>query len=194
MLIAIEGIDGSGKTTQVGLLTKALRALNYDVVDSKEPTDGQYGSQLRESAFTGRKTAEEELELFILDRKEHVETLIKPTIDRKGIVILDRYYFSTIAYQSARGLDPKIIQSQNEAFAPAPDVLFILDLSAEESLLRIGIRDGQGNDFEDRENLEKCRAIFNTMEAPYIHTIDASESSANIHESILNIVLNKLNQ
>lgn len=188
MLIAIEGIDGSGKTTQVNLLGEAFKKVERMPVISKEPTDGVYGRQLRASAFTGRLSPQDELDLFILDRKEHVEKLITPSLEASKIVILDRYYFSTIAYQSARGLPASEIRLINEAFAPRPDLLFILDVPIDESLRRIGVRDGQGNGFEDRENLEKCRDVFMTITGDFVHHINAERPKDVVHATIMNIV------
>src|SRR5690348_11605062 len=97
--IVLEGIDGSGKSTQVKAIAAALRERGYEVVTTKEPTDNKWGKILRNSASTGRLSAEEELETFIKDRKEHVEILIRPSLDAGKVVITDRYYFSTAAYQ-----------------------------------------------------------------------------------------------
>ena len=95
MFIVFEGIDGTGKSTQVQFLADMLRAKGNEVITSKEPTDGPHGTRLRNSADTGRLSPQEELDLFHLDRREHIETLIKPTLARGAVVILDRYYFST---------------------------------------------------------------------------------------------------
>ena len=156
-LIVIEGIDGTGKSTQATLLAEALRAQGNEVVQSHEPTDGPWGKKLRESATAGRLSIEDELEYFIKDRQQHVEELITPTVQRGGIVILDRYYFSSMAYQGARGVDPAQIRAENEAFAPQPDLLVILDLDVDVALKRIGVRDGEANEFEKKENLQFCR-------------------------------------
>ena len=67
---------------------------------------GRWGKELRESAQTGRRSIEEELELFLKDRREHVNELILPRLRQGCVVIVDRYYFSTAAYEGARGLDP----------------------------------------------------------------------------------------
>lgn len=150
-LIVIEGIDGTGKSTQATMLAEALRKSHEEVVQSFEPTNGPWGKKLRESATTGRLSIEDELDYFIRDRREHVENVIVPVMQRGGIVILDRYYFSTMAYQGARGLDPLKIREQNEQFAPKPDILIILDLDVDTALQRIGVRDGQTNEFEKRE-------------------------------------------
>ena len=181
-LIVIEGIDGTGKSTQATLLAEALRAQRHEVVQSHEPTDGPWGKKLRESATTGRLSIEDELEYFIKDRQQHVEELIIPTIQRGGIVILDRYYFSSMAYQGARGIDPAEIRRQNEAFAPLPDLLIILDLNVDTALERIGVRDGEANEFEKRESLQFCRDLFLGLQnEPFAHVIDTDQKIENVH-------------
>ena len=70
-LIVIEGIDGTGKSTQSNLLAEHLRAQGCEVIESHEPTNGPWGRKLRESATTGRLTFEDELEYFLKDRKQH---------------------------------------------------------------------------------------------------------------------------
>ena len=185
-LIVIEGIDGTGKSTQATMLAEALRQQGHDVVQSFEPTNGKWGKQVRESATTGRLSIDEELDLFIKDRQEHVEQLIQPTIARGGTVILDRYYFSSMAYQGARGIDPASIRTQNEAFAPQPNDLFILDLSVDKALQRIGVRDGEANEFEKRESLQFCRDLFLSLQnEPYAHVIDTDQSVENVHRDML---------
>ena len=174
ILIAFEGIDGAGKTTQVERLTTRLSELGYDVKRTKEPTNGEYGTELRASAASGRLPIERELELFLLDRAQHVEQLIQPTLDSGGIVIVDRYYFSTVAYQGARGLDPAELLERNEAFAPQPDLLFVLDVDVEVGLRRIRARGDVANHFEDADNLARCRRIFQTFEGQHVVAIDAS--------------------
>src|SRR4051812_21534342 len=94
VLVAVEGIDGAGKTTQTRLVADRLRALGFDVVTSKEPTTGRWGQMLRDSALTGRLEPAEELAAFVADRREHVATLIEPALGAGKIVLVDRYYFS----------------------------------------------------------------------------------------------------
>src|SRR5260370_25230495 len=96
ILIAIEGIDGAGKTTQVERLAQALRVVGQELVISKEPTNGRWGKKIRESAANGRLPLKEELKAFINDRTEHVRNVIQPALDTGKIVILDRYFYSTI--------------------------------------------------------------------------------------------------
>jgi len=120
LLIAFEGIDGTGKTTQIRLLAEKLTARGHRVVATREPTDGKYGRKIRE-LFTKRHhvSAQEELDLFIADRKEHVREVIAPALAAGKIVLTDRYYFSTAAYQGAAGQDPEKIIKLNQAFAVA---------------------------------------------------------------------------
>jgi dTMP kinase len=158
--IVVEGIDGTGKSTQVQRLGEWLQGQGDEVVLSREPTAGPWGRKLRESAATGRLAPEDELQYFLNDRRQHVEELIAPSLAAGKVVILDRYYFSTMAYQGARGFDVSDIRRQNEAFAPTPDLLLILDLDVDAALERIGARGDSANEFEKRENLERCREIF----------------------------------
>src|SRR6476660_6710847 len=100
ILVAFEGIDGAGKTTQAELLGRHLRQAGLTVVQTKEPTSVPHGQRLRASAATGRLGKDEELQAFLDDRRDHVRTLIAPALGRGEVVIVDRYYFSTAAYQS----------------------------------------------------------------------------------------------
>ncbi|MDA7882260.1 dTMP kinase [Akkermansiaceae bacterium] len=185
MFIVFEGIDGTGKSTQVNLLAEALRQQGREVVTSKEPTDGPHGTRLRQSADTGRMSPQEELDLFHLDRKEHIAELIKPALERGAVVILDRYFFSTMAYQGVRGFDPQEIRRINEEFAPLPDHVFLLELDLDTALGRIGVRDGAANEFEQRESLQKCHEIFSALEDDFVHRIDAGQTPEKVHEAVI---------
>jgi dTMP kinase len=184
-LIVIEGIDGTGKSTQSGLLAEHLRAQGREVIESHEPTNGPWGRKLRESATTGRLTIEDELEYFLKDRKQHVDELINPIVKRGGIVILDRYYFSSMAYQGYRGIDPTEIRAKNEVFAPVPDHLIILDLPVKTALERIGARDGATNEFEKKDALQFCRDLFLSLGTEtFVSVIDTSKSIQQVQEEI----------
>jgi len=191
LFIVIEGIDGTGKSTQCKMLAESLAAQGFTVHLDREPSDGPYGKKARASAEEGRLSPEEELELFHLDRKHHVEELIKPAKSRGEIVVLDRYYFSTMAYQGQRGFDPQELRKTNEAFAPAPDVLFILDLPVDEALERVSGRGDIANEFEQRDALQFCRDIFlSVSDEPYAHVIDSSGTIDEIHANMLRIATN----
>lgn len=184
-LIAFEGIDGAGKTTQAQMLTQFCVHNQLDYVISKEPTRGEFGMILRESARDRRLPLDEELDLFLRDRQEHVERFIKPALAENKIVILDRYYFSNVAYQGARGANPNVILMANESFAPEPDLLIILDVPPELGLARIRERGDVPNTFESEESLAVARQIFNRMEAPYVHWIDAIQGPEFVQHSVL---------
>ena len=181
LFIVIEGIDGTGKSTQARILADHLRSHGSDVVLSREPTDGHWGKKLRESAQSGRLPPDLELEYFLNDRRQHVDELIAPALAAGKVVILDRYYFSTMAYQGARGIDPAEIRRKNEQFAPTPDLLLILDLDVDTALERIGSRGDSANEFEQRAALQTCRDIFlGLRHAPYCHIIDASLTTSEV--------------
>ncbi|MCC8537196.1 dTMP kinase [Xanthomonas axonopodis pv. poinsettiicola] len=188
LLIAIEGIDGAGKTTLARSLATTLQQAGARVVLSKEPTNGPWGTQLRQSAATGRLSADQEADLLIRDRHEHVETLIAPALARGDIVILDRYFPSMVAYQGAAGLPLDALLERN-AFAPRPDVLLLLDLPPPTGLARIRARGDAPNHFETQDNLERCRAIFNGLQLPGKHVVDASADADSVLRRALAIVV-----
>jgi dTMP kinase len=183
-LIAIEGIDGTGKTTQAHFLQDKLTARNLRVIRTKEPTTGKWGQVLRDSALTGRLSLDEEVETFIKDRREHVETKIMPALKDGMIVIVDRYYFSTAAYQGARGMDPQELIRRNEEFAPEPDLLVLLDLDVAQGLERVRTRGDRANHFEQTDTLRRAREIFLSIKKPYLVTIDAQRDEKGICDDI----------
>ena len=185
-LIIFEGTDGTGKSTQLQLLAEALRNKSWDVVTTREPTTGHHGMKIRE-LYVNRQnfSPEEELRLFIADRKEHVKNLLLPSLAEGKIVLCDRYFLSTAAYQGAIGFDPEEIIQQNR-FAPVPDLAFIFTAPAATSLHRITkSRGDQPNDFEKLESLQRVAAIFDKLDKPYIRRIDATLAIDQIHEQVM---------
>lgn len=184
-LIVFEGIDGSGKTTQIGLLYDRLSLAGYDVVTRKEPTDGRWGQKLHWLFSHGREgiSRETELSWFLNDRRDHVANHIRPALERHQIVLIDRYYFSTMAYQGALGLDTQTIQKQNEAFAPPPDLMLLLHISPEAAMQLVRQR-SVPNQFEKLDYLKQVAAVFDHMQFPYLRRIDATQSSDRVHQHI----------
>ena len=180
VLIVLEGIDGSGKSTQLRLLADWLTGLGYDVVTSREPTDSVHGRRTKVIADLGREglTPRQELDLYIEDRREHVKEFIRPALDAGKIVILDRYYLSTMGYQGALGLNPEMIRRENESFAPIPDLILLFDIIPEEGLGRIssGRSGGTNEGYEQEEYLTRVREIMNRFEAPCLRHVDAAGS------------------
>jgi len=191
-LIAFEGIDGTGKSTQIKALAKAFENSGVKVLTRREPTtDGEFGMALRESATGERFPVEKEAEYFLKDRKWNAEDFTIPAMNRGEWVFLDRYYLSSMAYQGARGMDPLEIQKRNEAIAPRPDLVFMFELPLEESLKRINAnRHGGADAFEDVEMLERVKEIFDSMDWPEIKRVDASKSEAEITEYLIQIIEN----
>jgi len=185
LFIVFEGVDGAGKTTQVRLLAERLQGAGYEVVCLKEPTEGPWGQKLRHLAQHGRQEISPamELEWFLQDRREDVEHNIQPALARGQIVVLDRYYFSTIAYQGALQLNPEEIRVRNEAFAPPPDLVFLLHLPAAQGLQRVKQR-GTLSHFERLDYLERVAAIFAAMNFPYLRRIDAAAEPLTVQEHI----------
>jgi dTMP kinase len=181
----MEGIDGCGKSTQAHFVQERLQARKLCVIRTKEPTTGQWGQMLRDSALTGRLSLKEEVEAFIKDRKEHVETVINPALHEGHIVIVDRYYFSTMAYQGARGMDPEKLMRRNELFAPEPDLLVVFDLDPKLGLERIKTRGDRANHFERTGSLKRVRAIFNSIKKPYLCRLDATQEPKTLRDLIV---------
>lgn len=190
LLIVFEGTDGTGKSTQLNLLAQTLEDKGVDVVRSFEPTNGTYGKKIR-ALYSNRQATsrEDELELFLADRKEHVETLISPALARGNVVLVDRYYLSTIAYQGAAGLDPAEILKKN-AFAPEPDMALLFHAPIATGVIRITENRGDTlNDFEKEEYLRKVQIQFEEMDLPCIKRVDANRSIEEIHQDVLRLVL-----
>jgi dTMP kinase len=127
VLVAIEGIDGAGKTTQSIRLVERLNALGFEAVRFFEPTDETHeGRIIRESFLRGDAISNRELiTLFITDRQYDVETHIAPALSDRKIVVMDRYFLSTAAYQSDDIAWREILE-MNREFAPEPDIIFLL--------------------------------------------------------------------
>mgnify|MGYP001817386067 CR=1 FL=1 len=188
LLRVFEGIDGSGNSTQARLLYEALRRRLIPVVLSQAPTDSPYGRKLRRLAQAGRDTLSprEECALFVEDRKIHVHDLIAPRLGAGEIVILDRYYFSTMAYQGALGLDPLKIRRENERFSPRPDRLFLIETPVALGLERIRTQRGEvPNLYEKEHYLEQVAAIFTTLHDGFIVHLDGRDTVASIHAAVM---------
>jgi dTMP kinase len=196
MLVAFEGIDGAGKTTQVRRLHTLLEQHQISVLSTKEPTSGPWGQKIRHSATAGRLSPEEELEAFLEDRREHVRDELLPALEAGRVVIVDRYYLSTVAYQGARGLDPRELLRLN-AFAPVPDVCLVLDVEPKLGLSRVSKRGDVPDQFEKEESLAAARRIFVDREAlrdalPNLYVLDGTLNEAALAARIAALVFAKL--
>ncbi len=191
-LIVLEGIDGSGKSTLAGGLGEALEARGFRVFRTREPTDGPLGRRIRALAAASRSAVspEEEFQLFHEDRRAHVTEVVRPALARGEIVIQDRSYFSTVAYQGQRGLDRTRLLLESEAIAPRPDLLLVVDLPVNEALARINARRRSSDDFESEATLEEVRRAFLAFEGAIV--LDGRRSPDEVLQAALPFVLSRL--
>lgn len=137
LFICVEGLDGSGKTTQAQMLTERL-SQNYEAVYTAEPSRGKTGTFIRDCCLYEEKrlpTASEAL-LFAADRVEHVEGEVKPALAEGKLVICDRYVYSSLAYQGSAGLSLAWIKKIN-AYALKPDFAVFIDVAPDRVLERL---------------------------------------------------------
>ena len=188
MLINLEGIDGCGKSTQSKFLMEKFEENNEKTIILKEPTNGKYGKKLWEMLSGKREaTTEQILDLFVMDRKEHVNDKINPALKKGKIVLMDRYYYSTMAYQAAAGIDVNRIRKDNE-FAPKPDIVLIFDLPVDLAMKRV-IGHSVADVFEKEEYLEKVReAYLNLKDDPLVRIIDSTRTPEDIFEEVWELV------
>jgi dTMP kinase len=164
-LFVLEGIDGSGKSSACNQLKTLLEAAGYNVVHLREPTnESPWGKEIRVRSPRGELSPIEELELFIRDREWHVQNRILPALNSGKLVLMDRYFFATGAYQSgATGIPWQEILRRNreDIHAPEPDIVFILDVEADIGLARATGREHKANlQFERLERLVKVREAY----------------------------------
>ena len=186
LLVALEGLDGCGKSTQLIGLGEALRAAGLAPLLTREPTDGVHGRRIREMARSGEPVpTADELRWFVDDRAEHVAQSIAPALAEGRLVITDRYFLSTVAYQGARGLDWRELLSESEARFPAPDLALYLEVPVELGLARVRTRGGVAEPvFERADYLEEVAKIFCAIERPYFQRIDASRSQREVQAEL----------
>jgi dTMP kinase len=144
--ITFEGIDGSGKSTQLRMLAESLRAQSMDLVTTREPGGTPLGRALREAFLETEETVAPMAELlsFAADRAQHVEHLIKPSIREGKIVISDRYADATFAYQGAgRGFPEEKVNQVIELATGGlkPDLTLFFDIPVETAITRMNARD-----------------------------------------------------
>ena len=188
MLVNLEGIDGCGKSTQSKLLREKLEGEGEKVIILKEPTKRPHGQKLWDVLHGKRKASNEEiLELFVLDRKQHVEEKIQPALDDGTVVLMDRYYYSSMAYQVAGGIDVEEIREKH-VFAPRPDVVLIFDLPVSVALERVK-EHSDADEFEKDEHLEKVREAYLDLENdPLVRIVDATGTPEEIFEDVWRLV------
>ena len=152
--ISFEGIDGSGKSTQIQHLAKYLETLGFDVIITREPGGSTGGEEIRNLLLQGevdRWSAETEILLFTAARRDHLERIIAPALEDGKIVICDRFTDSTRMYQGMRGPSLRnLVELLNDKIIKwDPDLTIIIDINPETSLKRAKSRKTVEERFED---------------------------------------------
>ena len=190
--VVFEGIDGSGKGTIIKeakkfLLEKGIQ--EEQIVVTAEPTNGFYGKKVRELLKTNvnpNVNSQQFLDLYVADRKEHLEKILQPALKNNKIILCDRYKYSTFVYQSLQGIPIEKIKKLHEGML-VPDLIFILDVSPTISLKRISRRQ-QLEAFEQQDFLEKVREGFlaskETFPDENIKIVDASKEISEVKKEV----------
>jgi dTMP kinase len=195
-LFVLEGIDGSGKTCACKELAKRLQSIGYDVVHLREPTtESKWGKEIRTRSPAGELSPDEELDLYTKDREWHIANRILPALDEGKIVLMDRYFFASGAYQSTV-LDlhwSEILRiNREDILAPEPDIVFILDVPAELGLERATGRTGRANlQFEKIDRLVKVRKNYLEMienDSATFKLIDSTNPLDQVIDEIYDII------
>lgn len=203
LLITFEGIEGSGKSTHLRLLGRALRDAGRDVVETREPGGTALGQALRDVLLAPSSTPPEplaELLLYCADRAQHAAEVIRPALAAGRIVLCDRFSDSTIAYQGyGRGLDLDTVRALDARARGGlePDLTFLLDCSPAAGLARVHKRSGTGDRFEQEALAfhEAVRRGFHALAAAAparYRVIDSTPPAAEVGERVRAEMLNAL--
>ncbi len=200
--ISFEGIDGSGKSTQIKKLARFLKNLNFDVIITREPGGSVGGEEIRNLLLQGqvdRWSAETEILLFTAARRDHLERIILPAIDDGKIVLCDRFTDSTRMYQGMRGPNLRnLVDMLNEkVIKHDPDLTIIIDIDPEISLKRAKSRKTAEERFEDFgvELQMKMRKGFIELAKEFsnrIELVNGQQSVDRLAQDICSLVKAKL--
>lgn len=190
--IVFEGIDGSGKSTQIELLSMKLRDQGVDHVLEREPSDGSIGRFIRDYAEAGERYLSPETEalLFAADRFEHSKR-IDNVLEQGTTVVCDRYYHSSLAYQGAMGVTVEWLRDLQKS-ALMPDLIILLDVDPERSLLRVSGR--SLTVFENRNYLKKVRNLYiRFAKAGEMRLIDTAQPIDEVERDVQRLVEELIN-
>ena len=200
--ISFEGIDGSGKSTQIQKLSKFLETLGFDVIITREPGGSVGGEEIRSLLLQGdvdRWSAETEILLFTAARRDHLERIILPALEHGKVVICDRFTDSTRMYQGMRGPNLRnLVDMLNEKIINCdPDLTVIIDIDPQISLKRAKSRETVEERFEDFgvEMQLKMRQGFIELAREFsnrIEVVDGQQSVDNLTHDICTIVKARL--
>jgi len=201
--ITFEGIDGSGKSTQLRLLGNFLRANGCDALLTREPGGTALGVRLRAALLDAMEEVDPltELLVFAADRAQHVRRVLRPALKAGKVVISDRYADATVAYQGAgRGFSPELISQivQLATDGLKPDLTLLFDLSIDESINRTSRRTSGRSSGRDRLDIEKADFHARVRDAylqiaraepERVKLIDTSGPVEHTHEHVKDIII-----
>jgi dTMP kinase len=192
LLICIEGLDKSGKTTQSLLLVDALRRRGFEAIYTTEPSAGEIGSFIKRYVLRRkqRMPASVEALLFAADRIDHLEREIKPMLKEGKIVVSDRYIYSSIAYQGAAGLNIEWIKEINK-MALEPDLAIYIDVPVEVIMRRLKGRERTVMEYPDIQMKVRDIYAFLVKEGKLI-PVDGNRPIEKVSSQIKRIVLERL--
>ena len=199
--IVLEGIDGSGTTTQSKLITNYLfdKSKENHIFLTREPTYSQFGLKARKLLKEGKDPKENVLNflyLFTKDREEHYKNQIKPNLEKGIHVICDRYELSTFAYQSTQGADKEQIYNGHRKLGiDHPDIYFILDVDPKIAMSRMKTRNDQKEVFEVLPFQTVLRHSYTKASDKYpnVRIVDASRSIEYVTSEIVKELQNRFN-
>lgn len=193
--IVLEGLDGSGQSTQVELLKNFLTEKGIKVLATKEPTiQSEAGRKIKSILEQKEKIDSAELQkLFAQDRKEHLEKLIIPALQRGEFVISDRYFFSTFAYGVSDGLDLDWLIKINDDFL-LPDVIIVLRVKPGVCIKRIESRGTEKTLFEKEQKLAKVWETYEILPSRFKNSIiiDGERTIPEVFEDTRKIIIEKI--
>jgi dTMP kinase len=198
LFITLEGIDGSGKTTQAGLLADWLRNAGYGVRLTREPGGTEEGKRIRDLVLSRNATVPDEAELFLYlaDRTIHVAKVIRPALAEGDVVVCERHTDSTLAYQGyGRGLDLGLLRRLNEAATGrlSPDLTIVLDMPPDTARLdasRLDRLESEGSQFGKR--VAQGFRDLARAEPDRVKLVDATVEVETVHEQIVRLVRESL--
>lgn len=195
LFITFEGGDGCGKTTQIRLLDEYLQSKGYKTLVTREPGSKGLGVKLREILlnYDGEVSPTCESFLFLADRAQHVDCIIKPALKEGTVVLCDRHTDSTVAYQGyGRGLDIEQIHRLNNIATGGlkPDLTIVLDVDVETSQQRVG-KEKDRMESAGVEFFERVRQGFLEIakqEPNRVKVVDSTKSIDSIHKEIVELI------
>ncbi len=184
--VCIEGLDGSGKSTQARLLAERLQKTRR-VLLTVEPSRGRIGTFIRQSYLYGENRLSSVVEalLFAADRVDHVQNEIVPALETGDVVISDRYVYSSLAYQGAAGLSLEWIEKVN-SHALRPDIALFLDVDLGTVMKRLKPRKSL---MENLETQERVRGYYlDLVKVGLLRRVDGNRVKSEIAEETFSIV------